>query len=150
MFVIVEEDITSHQSANSSHPNVRIAKKWDILRKCASSSMVQSQHIILKRNQLLHPKLKRTLILIPCLFTMTRGNVITEDVLINAHPIKMEVDTGAALSLVSSETYHNIAQTNEIELLQEATVKLRTYMGECINIIFQCCMENLLRILLYT
>ena len=62
----------------------------------------------------------------------------------------MEVDTGAALSLVSSETYHNIAQTNEIELLQEATVKLRTYMSECINIIFQCCMENLLRILLYT
>ena len=30
-------------------------------------------------------------------------NVITEDILINAHPLKIEVDTGAALSLVSSE-----------------------------------------------
>ena len=50
----------------------------------------------------------------------------------------MEVDTGAALSLVSSETYHNIAQTNEMEPLQEVTVKLRMYTGERINILVAC------------
>ena len=133
------EDITSHQSANSSHPNVRIAKKWEFKHGSKSTHYFEEESTTL-------PEAEKNTASYSLLFTMTRGNVITEDVLINAHPIKI----GAALSIVSSETYHNIAQTNEIELLQEATVKLRTYMGERINIIFQCCMENLLRILLYT
>ena len=39
----------------------------------------------------------------------------------------MKVDTGAALSLVSSEMYHNVAHINKMQPLYEATVKLRTY-----------------------
>ena len=71
MFVIVVEDITSHQSANSSHPNVRIAKKWENVQ-------VQAWFKVNTLESTTLPKAEKNADSYSWLFTMTRGNVITE------------------------------------------------------------------------
>ncbi len=64
-------------------------------------------------------------------------DVIKEEVLINSYPLKMEVDTGAALSLISSGTYHSICKASKVqgEPLKETTVCLKTYTVEHIIIL---------------
>ena len=49
-------------------------------------------------------------------------------------PLRMEVDTGAAVSLVSEETYWSLFPTVP---LQSSTTKLRTYPGEPLTILDQ-------------
>ena len=45
----------------------------------------------------------------------------------NSVPVSMELDTGAAISLINSATYHRIAQASQLNPLQ------MTYTGETIN-----------------
>ena len=52
---------------------------------------------------------------------------------LNTVPVSMELDTGAALSLINMATYHKIAQSSQLPL-QKSDVMLRTYTGERINI----------------
>ena len=52
---------------------------------------------------------------------------------LNMIPISMELDTGAALSLINTATYYKIAQSSQLPL-QMSNVMLKTYTAECINI----------------
>lgn len=59
---------------------------------------------------------------------------ITLRVELDGHPLSMEVDTGAAVSLVSEQTYN--ALFPDIPLL-ESTVTLKSYSGEPIKVVGQ-------------
>ncbi len=50
--------------------------------------------------------------------------------LVNGATLHMEVDTGAALSLISKATYHRLWPTDVAPELQEVKINLRTYTGE--------------------
>jgi hypothetical protein len=50
--------------------------------------------------------------------------------LINNKPLRMEVDTGASLSVVSEGTYRQLWEKEEAPRLQPSKAKLRTYTGE--------------------
>ena len=54
--------------------------------------------------------------------------------LINNTPVHMELDTGASISLISEQTWQK--QLREIPL-QQTDIRLRTYTGECINVLGQ-------------
>ena len=53
--------------------------------------------------------------------------------IMNSVPVSMELDTGAAISLINSATYHRIAQASQLNPLQKSQVTLKTYTGETIN-----------------
>ena len=53
-------------------------------------------------------------------------------VLIDGKPLSMEVDTGAALSVVSEETWKKLGKDRELEF---SDVILRTYSGEVIQVL---------------
>ena len=68
---------------------------------------------------------------------------------LNGVPVSMELDTGAALSLINKSTYQKIAQASQLNPLQPSRVLLKTYTGERINILGTtstavrvCCGEN--------
>ncbi len=67
------------------------------------------------------------------MYRTKRRMLIKEEVLINSYPFKMEVDTGAALSLISSGTYHTVFAKRAKFKWKETTVK--TYTGEHIIIL---------------
>ena len=51
----------------------------------------------------------------------------------NGVPVLMELDTGAAISLINRTTYQKIAQASQLKPLQKSKVTLKTYTGELIN-----------------
>ena len=55
---------------------------------------------------------------------------IFKEVHINSVPIKMELDIGASVSVVTQATYQEIKESSYIEPLQSTTVRLKTYTGE--------------------
>ena len=63
-----------------------------------------------------------------------RCDPVTQEVLINGVRIDMEVDTGASASIISEDTYREIAAHSAMEPLQESTLKLTTYTGESISL----------------
>ena len=71
------------------------------------------------------------------MFTLTDKfyDPIIIQVTINGVPIKMEMDTGASVSVISKATYQMISSRTGIEKLQESTVKLKTYTGEPIPVL---------------
>ena len=44
----------------------------------------------------------------------------------------MELDTGAAVSVITQRTYQKIVQQNHIQPLQQSDLKLKSYSGETI------------------
>ena len=72
------------------------------------------------------------------LFTLhgSNSNPITLDLALNNVPVKVELDTGAAVLVISHSTYLNIcSQSQAVPALQPSLVKLKTYTGESIPII---------------
>ena len=63
------------------------------------------------------------------------GDPILRDVCINQVPIKMELDTGAAVSVITQRTYQKIVQQNHIQPLQHSDLKLKSYSGETIPVL---------------
>ena len=55
---------------------------------------------------------------------------ILREVHINRVPVKMELDTGAAVSVITQNTYQKIAQQGNIQPLQHSDLKLKSYSGE--------------------
>ena len=47
----------------------------------------------------------------------------------------MEIDTGAAVSIISESTYSNICQRSFVSPIQPADSKLRTYTGDHIDVL---------------
>ena len=73
------------------------------------------------------------------LFTV-RGKAtdpIFQEVCINGVPVKMEVDTGASVTVVTQATYQKIKASSHIQPLQHSRVRLRTYTGETIPVLGQ-------------
>ena len=62
---------------------------------------------------------------------------IFQEVLINTIPVKMEVDTGASVSVLTHSTYQKIRECTHTQPLQPSVVKLKTYTGEVIPILGQ-------------
>ena len=74
------------------------------------------------------------------LFAVTgnqRCDPILREVCINQVPLKMELDTGAAVSVITQRTYQKIAQQNHIQPLQHSDLKLKSYSGETIPVLGQ-------------
>ena len=66
-----------------------------------------------------------------------RCDPILRDVCINQVPLKMELDTGAAVSVITQRTYQKIAQQNHFQPLQHSDLKLKSYSGETIPVLGQ-------------
>ena len=66
------------------------------------------------------------------LFTLSRNrrNPIRVTVTLNSAPLDMEVDTGAARSLISESTFRQLQQSTKLPSVQPSRVQLRTYTGE--------------------
>ena len=63
--------------------------------------------------------------------TVSSNKPIVVPVMVDKHPLNMELDTGAAVSLVSEETFN---QHWPDKPLQESSIKLKTYSGETIEV----------------
>ena len=57
------------------------------------------------------------------------------DVHVHDIPVKMELDTGAAVSIINSETFELVKQTHPELALTEAESKLKTYTGQDIQVL---------------
>ena len=133
--VIAVEVNIKLMSASSKKQNVFTVRSKDILQRYAEPSKevnIPSKPITWIRLR------ERTLI--PCLLCRTRRvqdkkspGAMTLELTLNTVPVSMELDTGAALSLINMATYHKIAQSSQLPL-QKSDVILRTYTGEHINI----------------
>ena len=64
---------------------------------------------------------------------------IYQEVCINKVSVKMEVDTGASVSVLSEEFYKVIQDRGHTQQLSE--VRLKTYMGESIQVLGQLPVE---------
>lgn len=68
-----------------------------------------------------------------CVTTHTAAPILAT-VKVNGVSLTMEVDTGASLSLVSEETYHQLWQLNQPQL-QPSEKVLSTYTGESLKVL---------------
>ncbi len=68
------------------------------------------------------------------MFTL-RGPSCDPIIIINGIPVDMKLDTGASVSILSEETYQTITGQSDAEPLQESTLRLTTYTGECIPVL---------------
>ena len=59
---------------------------------------------------------------------------VTLRVLLNDSPLEMEVDTGAAASVISEKTYWALWPKQRRPLLQDTSILLRTYTGEQLKV----------------
>ena len=74
---------------------------------------------------------------LPLHSTKTKGTEpMMVTVTVNNSTLQMEVDTGAAASVISEKTYHALWHDNA-PLIQQTKVKLRTYTGELLEILGQ-------------
>ncbi len=62
--------------------------------------------------------------------TQSRSDPLYLTVTVNQKQIQMEIDTGAAVSIISEETYQRIWEKDQAPRIQPAKLKLRTYTGE--------------------
>ena len=60
---------------------------------------------------------------------------ITAEVLVNGSNLRMEIDTGAAVSLISEATYFQLWAGNCGPKLEPSALKLRTYSGEELKLV---------------
>ena len=71
------------------------------------------------------------------LYTLTtdRTKPVVVKLRVDGKELAMEVDTGAAVSLISGNTYHAHWAEGQAPALQHANMKLRTYTGEEIDVL---------------
>ena len=62
---------------------------------------------------------------------------ILRKVTINGVPVYMELDTGAAYSVITQKTYQRIAQQKSVNSLEKSDLKLKSYSGELIPVFGQ-------------
>ena len=62
---------------------------------------------------------------------------ILREVCTNQVPLRMELDTGAAVSVITQRTYWKITEQNHIQPLQHSDLKLKSYSGETIPVLGQ-------------
>ena len=59
----------------------------------------------------------------------------TAEIEINGATLRMQVDTGAALSLISETTYSKAWPSGNAPVVQKTSVRLRTYTGEELKLV---------------
>ena len=62
-------------------------------------------------------------------------NLTYLDVFLNNVPVKMELDTGASVSVINEPTYRSIQEQTSALPLQPTETKLRTYTGDSIQVL---------------
>ena len=67
--------------------------------------------------------------------------IIYQEVCINKVPVKMEVDTGASISVVSEETYKVIQDRGHTQQLHLSEIRLKTYTRQSIRVLGQLPVE---------
>ena len=60
-----------------------------------------------------------------------RGDPVVVTVLMNGHRVSMELDTGAAVTVMSLSAYERVKRAGEV--LYKTSLKLRTYTGELVR-----------------
>ena len=70
------------------------------------------------------------------MFKVTADKVApyTTSVVVNGAPLRMEIDTGATLSLISEATYRRLWSAERAPPLSSTNVRLRTYTGEGLKV----------------
>lgn len=63
-------------------------------------------------------------------FSKEESQPLYATVIVNQAPIRMEIDTGAALSVISETTYQHTWERSQAPQLQGTRIKLRTYTGQ--------------------
>ncbi len=53
---------------------------------------------------------------------------------VNGSDLKVEVDTGASVSVISRGTFHKLCSSGGAPELKETNIRLKTYTGECISL----------------
>jgi len=68
------------------------------------------------------------------MFHTTSGKIdpMYVTVTVNEKPVKMEVDTGAGVSIISEATYRSIWKKGQAPPIQPTKINLRTYTGEVV------------------
>ena len=71
------------------------------------------------------------------LFTISesRTNSFQLDVTLNRVPLRMELDTGASISILNDDTYKSIQQQSYIAPLVKTSNKVRSYTGHFIQVL---------------
>ena len=69
-----------------------------------------------------------------CQVRTARDKPLEVDLIVGNKPLRMEVDTGSAVSLVSEETYGTLFPKSQ---LQPSRTRLQTYLGEPITVVGQ-------------
>ncbi|XP_062374782.1 uncharacterized protein K02A2.6-like [Sardina pilchardus] len=67
--------------------------------------------------------------------SQSRAEPIYVALKVNGTDLKMEVDTGASVSVISQHSYHNLWRATEAPALKKTNIRLRTYTGECIPLL---------------
>ena len=74
-----------------------------------------------------------------CLFTLNTPHPIedplTTTLWLNEVPVSMEIDTGAAVSVINHSTYLAVSQQGLAPQLQNSDVRFKTYTGESIKVL---------------
>ncbi len=65
------------------------------------------------------------------LMSNSRSQPLEVSVKVDGHPLNMEIDTGAAVTLISESTYHHLG----LRPLQPTTARLCTYSGEALGVL---------------
>ena len=68
------------------------------------------------------------------MFNTTTGKIdpMYVTVMVNMKPVRMEVDTGAGVSIISETTYRSTWKKGQAPLIQPTKIKLHTYTGEVV------------------
>ena len=59
------------------------------------------------------------------------------DILLGEENLKMEIDTGAAMSIINENTYTVLKQSHPSLELKESKIRLNTYTGEQVDVLGQ-------------
>ena len=109
-------------------------KQGHIARVCRSKKKTQtlkSESSTQATNQVIELRSTTDYTLFPV--TCQEGKPLQTTVYLEDHPFVMEVDTGAAVSLINESTYKSSPFLKRLPL-QSSTVQLRTYTGEKITV----------------
>ena len=110
-----------------------IAKVWPTKARDEGNKMAHKTHQVIEAIEDSHMEGLEDSTYSLYKMTSRKCDPIMTMVTANGVELKMEVDSGASVSIISEYTY-NILCTRNMPPLQETTLKLRTYTGETLQI----------------
>ena len=125
---------TIQTSADLERQNVGTATRRATSLQCAARNrkilILKSTHAVTEQPD---DSLEEYALTIDCV-TTPHSNPLMVTVEMDNTPVKMEVDTGAALSIMSYSTFSSTWPTDSTPEVKPTRAKLRTYTGEAITV----------------